>query len=546
MKKSRNVLVVMCFILMGYMGAFSEIKTIEDLDDAAVFSFSVMGDHKANSPNGDKMKRMINWNKQHHEFCIGMGDHANGQEEVPANDMDQTRHNPFLKFMAEDPWFGKHFYPNIGDHDNQINPEENPGDKKWVWGAGWVMFNYVGNPQDDYLYNNDIPMGTAPFFKRRNVEFRPANGPQVPCTKTSRKYDDKLVDYYAWFDHSTHPGIPSGYKVHLISLSFGNMQMLAPQSATFMENKLLELDAIRGDKDIIIVAAQVHDWIRKAKRFGYLSNRQIDLVMEVADLTVEGNHHKYQWVNFYFDDYDQKGALWVNGGSVTASTQTGTGYLAVHVLANPTRLTVQYINTASSTRRLHKGDIEVSSRLPKHWTSPYMKEVNGGKVTRIDDWGDIEVSAPPANKAPKFVKDPFSKGAANVGEFYDKSIYTSATDPDGDELSFEILTGPSWLSISDGRRIQGTPSASDIGLNEFNVRVRDSGGLSDNAVMNINVNGTVVNQPPYFTVDPILKGDATVGIYYLVPFGGKAVDPDLPLFQRTTHRNIHPPQHRSF
>ena len=78
---------------LGVLGAaYGGVNSIEDLDEGCVFSFSVMGDHKANDAyTNAKMKRMFEWQEDNDQFVIGMGDHANGQDEDPVDDMDQTR-----------------------------------------------------------------------------------------------------------------------------------------------------------------------------------------------------------------------------------------------------------------------------------------------------------------------------------------------------------------------------------------------------------------------------------------------------------------------
>jgi len=95
------------------------------------------------------------------------------------------------------------------------------------------------------------------------------------------------------------------------------------------------------------------------------------------------------------------------------------------------------------------------------------------------------------NKAPVFTADPFSKNNALQGAVYSASIATDATDADGDPLTFDIVSGPAWLSVAADGSLLGTPGAGDVGANVFIVDVSDSNGLSAVATMNIVVDAPV-------------------------------------------------------
>ena len=61
-------------------------------------------------------------------------------------------------------------------------------------------------------------------------------------------------------------------------------------------------------------------------------------------------------------------------------------------------------------------------------------------------------------------------------------------------LVFSKITGPDWLSVHPDGHLSGTPQIEDIGLNEFIVRVEDDLGVSDEAILRIQVIAST--QPP--------------------------------------------------
>ena len=62
-------------------------------------------------------------------------------------------------------------------------------------------------------------------------------------------------------------------------------------------------------------------------------------------------------------------------------------------------------------------------------------------------------------------------------------------DVDADELVFTKISGPAWLSLANSTygRIEGTPSAGDVGDNVFEVSVSDGTNEPVKATMELNV-----------------------------------------------------------
>ena len=94
------------------------------------------------------------------------------------------------------------------------------------------------------------------------------------------------------------------------------------------------------------------------------------------------------------------------------------------------------------------------------------------------------------NDAPVFTNNPFSTLNGFEDSAYSASIAESATDYDGDTLSYSKVSGSTWLNLSEDGTLSGTPSILDIGLNSFTIQVSDASGATDTAILNITVIST--------------------------------------------------------
>lgn len=92
-------------------------------------------------------------------------------------------------------------------------------------------------------------------------------------------------------------------------------------------------------------------------------------------------------------------------------------------------------------------------------------------------------------------------------------------------LTFGKSSGPSWLSIAADGTLSGTPDATNVLNNVFNITVSD-GTTNVPATLNIFVNGS-----PKFNLDPFIRATAFVGQDYGVrsqTLAGAAIDPQDP------------------
>jgi autotransporter-associated beta strand protein len=141
--------------------------------------------------------------------------------------------------------------------------------------------------------------------------------------------------------------------------------------------------------------------------------------------------------------------------------------------------------------------------------------------------GSATVSIADSNHAPVWQATPITGAAALEANAYaGPSLAASATDPDGNALTFSKTDGPGWLSVASDGTLSGTPATLDVGANAFDVRVTDMHGLSSDAVLQIQV--AFANLPPQVIAVPAIPNDAVA----LIPYGGFSLttftnDPNL-------------------
>jgi hypothetical protein len=93
------------------------------------------------------------------------------------------------------------------------------------------------------------------------------------------------------------------------------------------------------------------------------------------------------------------------------------------------------------------------------------------------------------NLAPAWTTNPFTRPNATAGTAYNIFINFNASDPEADTLTYALVSGPSWLSMTSASlgRVQGTPANSHRGLNTFVVSISDGCHTPVQATMNITV-----------------------------------------------------------
>ncbi len=115
------------------------------------------------------------------------------------------------------------------------------------------------------------------------------------------------------------------------------------------------------------------------------------------------------------------------------------------------------------------------------------------------------------NGAPSFIANPFSVPDVTAGQSISGTIATNATDPNpGDTLTFALVSGPAWLSVSGAGALSGMPLSANVGPNSFVVSVTDSGSLSNTATLSLNV----------LSAPPILSTIGLQGTNYVLSWTG--------------------------
>jgi hypothetical protein len=106
--------------------------------------------------------------------------------------------------------------------------------------------------------------------------------------------------------------------------------------------------------------------------------------------------------------------------------------------------------------------------------------------------------------------------SAVEGEEY--SYVMEASDPDGDEISYTLDEGTSWLTL-DGNHLHGTPGKEAQGDHPIKVNVT-AGGKNDTQSYTLTVDNT--NQPPTINSSPVKSGKEAKTYEYVI----NASDPD--------------------
>jgi len=133
----------------------------------------------------------------------------------------------------------------------------------------------------------------------------------------------------------------------------------------------------------------------------------------------------------------------------------------------------------------------------------------------------IFVSTPPF-----FSPQSFNLPFATVGIPYSGSIVSNAVDPDlgaGDTLTFYKVTGADWLDVATTGALSGTPTASDVGAENFLVLAVNSADQSALGILTIPVNAYY---PPTFLSSPFGESAASAGQTYSATIATNASNPN--------------------
>ena len=132
--------------------------------------------------------------------------------------------------------------------------------------------------------------------------------------------------------------------------------------------------------------------------------------------------------------------------------------------------------------------------------------------------GAFSITVSNINQAPIISGSP----ATGTEEGSSYRFTPTASDPDGDNLSFSILNRPSWASFSTSTgTLSGTPGSSDAGSYE-NIRISVSDGSASATLGAFSITVSNTNQAPVISGSPAIStGEGSS--YHFTP---TAIDPD--------------------
>ncbi|NWK54946.1 cadherin domain-containing protein [Verrucomicrobiaceae bacterium N1E253] len=89
-----------------------------------------------------------------------------------------------------------------------------------------------------------------------------------------------------------------------------------------------------------------------------------------------------------------------------------------------------------------------------------------------------------------------------VDTFFNQSLVPNIWSEGYGPLSYEILSGPAWLTVDSTGSLLGTPESGDSGLNTFTIQMTDKNGSTDTVTLEINVpTVSTVNRIAHWKLD---------------------------------------------
>jgi hypothetical protein len=212
----------------------------------------------------------------------------------------------------------------------------------------------------------------------------------------------------------------------------------------------------------------------------------------------------------------------VISGVPMTSVAAGTAYTFVPTASDPDGDTLIFaISGAPSWAAFDTGTGRLSGTPPSGLAATFGNiriSVSDGPSTASLPAFSITVTAPTPNRPPTISGTPAT--TATQGTLY--TFTPTASDPDGNALTFEIANRPTWATFNATTgRLQGTPGASHIRtFSNIVISVRDGAASTPLPAFSITVASS--NNPPTISGTP--PTTATVGTQY--SFTPTAADPD--------------------
>jgi M6 family metalloprotease-like protein/uncharacterized repeat protein (TIGR02543 family) len=91
------------------------------------------------------------------------------------------------------------------------------------------------------------------------------------------------------------------------------------------------------------------------------------------------------------------------------------------------------------------------------------------------------------NPLPVFASNPINGGGLVQGVAYNGTLAGTATDAEGETLTYALVSAPTWLSVAPNGTLSGTPGSVHVGVNSFTVSVSDGLNAPVQATLQISV-----------------------------------------------------------
>ncbi|SHG54434.1 Putative Ig domain-containing protein [Fodinibius roseus] len=238
---------------------------------------------------------------------------------------------------------------------------------------------------------------------------------------------------------------------------------------------------------------------------GYNATGSYDVTISVSD----GNDSDSQSFTITVDNSNRPPSI---DSKAPTSVNEGDNYSYEISASDPDGDDLTYnLNESPSWASISGNTISGSPGFSDSGDHDFLVEVSDGNAS---DSQSFTVTVGGTDRGPSIKSSPPT--SAVEGKEY--SYVIEASDPDGDEVSYTLVEGTSWLTL-DGNHLHGTPGKSAQGDHSIKVRAT-AGGKNDTQSYTLTVDNT--NQPPSIGSSPVKSGKEAKTYEYVV----NASDPD--------------------
>ena len=150
----------------------------------------------------------------------------------------------------------------------------------------------------------------------------------------------------------------------------------------------------------------------------------------------------------------------------------------------------------------NSGKITWSPQTSDLGNETVLLQVDDGHGGTAQQQYTVSTTTAPPDRPPLFTSTPVIDGNVNTAYVYQ----ATATDPDGDPLSFSLTAGPAGMSVDASKGlVSWTPAVSQLGAENVTLTVADGrGGIATQSYV-VNVQQDSNDSPPMITSDPVAQ-----------------------------------------